>query len=584
MSVSGPAPKAIAPIRDLRRASEIVQILVRHGYGSLLRPDRLGEVAPAAGEAAPSPAPAADQAERVKRLLEDLGPTFIKLGQILSTRPDVVPEPVARALQKLQDQARPLTEQDIRAAIQAELGRPANEVFIEFDPTPIATASIAQVHRAKLLHEGAPRDVVVKVQRPGIQERMLADLSLLRWLSYVLEGTIEEVSAYEPSQIVDQFEAVLRQELDFHHELRNIERARKNFAARADLLAVPEPFPAASSARVLTMERLDGRKITVAAQEPGCDKDALIHKLLDVTYQQVFEDGFFHGDPHPGNILVLRDPQQDGGGAGRLGAIDYGLWGTLTQAQQDVLVELLVSIAFKSPQTMTRLALKVGQPPPNFDRSRFEGEVAALMDRYVGVELADLSAGGLIADAVDVIRRHRIRIPPEFAVLARATATLEGVLRAIYPKFDFQALTLPYVKRLLMRRLDVERLGPEAVALLLGLRAFVTEVPSQLDQLLRDLSTGRFQVSVRPESLEKLETAQRVQGVRQVLAGLGATAFLAAAITSLHPDPMRVAGVPLVPAVAVVLGVVALFWLVVTFVFPDGPKRITLGPLLGRRP
>ncbi|MCO5169640.1 MAG: AarF/UbiB family protein [Planctomycetes bacterium] len=571
-------PGTPAPIRDLRRASEIVQVLVRHGYGYLLRRDRLGEAAPPPGavEAAP-PAPATAQAaaERIKRLLEDLGPTFIKLGQIISTRPDVVPEPVAQALATLQDAAQPLDLASVEAVIHAELGRPAAEVFVEFDPAPIATASIAQVHRARLQTDAGERDVVVKVQRPGIQERMHADLSLLRWLAWVLEGTIEEVSAYSPTTILEHFEAVLREELDFRHELGNLERAREHFAARPDLLVVPEPFRAASSGRVLVMERLDGRKITVAAREPGCDREALVRKVLDTTYKQVFEDGFFHGDPHPGNILVLGD--------GRIGMIDYGVWGRLSEAQQDVLIELLVSIAFKSPPTMTRLALRVGQPPPSFDRAAFEAEVGALMDRYVGVRLADVSAGGLIADAVDVIRRHRIRIPPEFAVLSRATATLEGVLRGIDPGFDFQAVALPYVKRLLLRRLDVERLGPEAVALLLGLRAFVTEVPTQIDQLLRDLSTGRFQVSVRPDSLASLETAQRVQGVRQVCAVLAATAFVCAAVTSLDPAPITLHGAPVAPIVGVALGLLALWWLALTFLMPHGLRRIHLGAFLGRR-
>ncbi len=571
------APARPAPIRDLRRATEIVQILAAHGFGYLLRRDRLGEVdlPPSLDAGAPVAPPGVPAADRVRKLLEDLGPTFIKLGQILSTRPDILPASFAEAMKRLQDRAPRLELSSVLEAVKAELGRPAEEVFERFDPEPIATASIAQVHRALLRDGDALRDVVVKVQRPGIQQRMLADLSLLRWLSFVLEGTIEEVSAYSPSSIVDQFEAALREELDFTHELANLERARANFAGRPDLLVVPEPFPAASSGRVLTMERLEGKKITLAAADPGCDREALVGRVIDATYKQVFEDGFFHGDPHPGNILVLPD--------GRIGMIDYGAWGRLNEAQQDVLVELLIAIALKSPPTMTRLALRVGQPPAGFDRAKFEAEVGELMDRYVGVELSRLSAGSLIGDAVDVIRRHRIRIPPEFAVVARATATLEGVLREIYPAFDFQALTLPYVKRLFARRFDAQRLGPEAVALMLGLRAFVNEVPTQIDQLLRDLSAGRFQVSVRADSLQGLEAAQRVQGVRIALSILGATAFLCAAITSLHPDPLRLRGVAVVPAVCVGLGLLALWWLVVTLLFPSGPRRVRLGALLGRR-
>ncbi len=575
------ATVAPAPIRDLRRASEIVRIVARHGFGWVLRRDRLDEVGLApetASAASPAAPPQRPLGERVRELLEDLGPTFIKLGQILSTRPDIVPDAMAEALERLQDGAPRLTLEAVRQVIASELGKPVEEVFTRFDPEPLATASIAQVHRARV-RRSAPDggvvelEVVVKVQRPGIQELMRADLSLLRWLARAAEGTIEEASAYAPTTIVDQFEAVLREELDFRHELGNLERARANFAARGDLLVVPLVVPEASSERVLVMEFLAGRKVTEAAKEQ--DPEQILRRIVEITFQQVFEDGFFHGDPHPGNILILKD--------GRVGMIDYGLWGRLSASQQDALIDLLAAIAFKSPPTMTRLALRVGQAPPGFDRSLFEREVRELMDRYVGVSLAQLSSGSLIGDAVDVIRRHRIQIPPEFAVLARATATLEGVLREVYPAFDLQALALPYVKTLLLRRFDLERAGPEAMALLLGVRDFVTEVPGQIDQLLRDLSTGRFQVSVRPESFQPLDTAQRVQGLRQVLTTLAAADILAAAIASLQPDPIAVRGVPVIPIVALLLSLLCLVGLVLTFAFPNGLRRIRLGALLGRR-
>jgi ubiquinone biosynthesis protein len=563
-----------APIRDLRRASEIVRTLAKHGFAALLRRDRLEDVE-VPPDAVPAPQDGVAVAERVRKLLEELGPTFIKMGQILSTRPDFVPGPMLSALKTLQDDAPKLTLAEVRSMIEAELGKPADQVFASFDPEPLATASIAQVHRARLLVDGVERDVVVKVQRPGIKERMLADLSLLRWLSRALEGTIEEVSAYEPTQIVDQFERALKEELDFRHELKNILRARANFAAHEALLQVPEPFPQASAERVLVMERLTGIKVSATKGKKEYDPETLLHRIIEITYKQVFEDGFFHGDPHPGNILVQPD--------GRIGMIDYGLWGRLTEAQQETLVELLLAITLKSPSTMTRLALRVGQPPAGFDRARFEDEIRELLDRYVGVPLEGLSAGNLIGDAVDVIRRHRIRIPPEFAVLARATATLEGVLREIYPNFDFQRIVLPYVKRLLSRRFDVARMGPELMSLLLGVRGFVNDVPGQIDQLLRDLSTGRFRVSIDPESLRGLETAERVQSLRQALTGLAAVAFLSAAVTSLDPTPLIAWELPIVPVVAVALGALLVWGLILTFVFPHGLRRIRLGALLGRR-
>lgn len=556
------------PIRDLRRAGEIVRLVAAHGFGYLLHRERIPEIE------VPEDSPAAlgkPTEERLRELLEALGPTFIKLGQILSTRPDVLPPAMAHALKALQDGALPVPLEDIHAQIRAELGRPAQDLFLEFDPDPIASASIAQVHRARLDTETGPRDVVIKVQRPGIHDQMLADLSLLRWLAWVLEGTIEEVSAYSPSAVVEQFELALKEELDFQHEMSNLLRARANFAERPDLLVVPEPFPDVSSGRVIVMACLDGCKVTAAKE---ADPHGLASRVVDVTFKQIFEDGFFHGDPHPGNILVLSD--------GRIGMIDYGVWGRLTRPQQDVLVELLMAIVFKSPPILARLAFRVGKPPASFDREAFEGEVGSLMDRYVGVELNQVSAGSLIGDAVDVIRRHRIQIPPEFALLLRATATLEGVLREVYPSFDLQALALPYMHRLIGHRFNLERLGPEAVALLLGLRAFVTEVPSQIDQLLRDLSAGRFQVNLGGESLREAVIAQQTLGVRQVLAILAGAGLLSASVLTLHPNLPVAWGVPILSLVALAISIFATGGLVLTFLFPSGLRRIRLRTFLPR--
>lgn len=553
------------PIRDLRRTGEIVRLLAAHGFGYLLRRERLQDLELPQDSSSDKPFEV-----RVRELLEALGPTFIKLGQILSTRPDVLPPEVSKALQTLQDGAPQVPLAEIHAQIEEELGRPTQEIFAEFNPEPLATASIAQVHRARLETESGLRDVVVKVQRPGIRDQMIADLSLLRWLAWALEGTIEEVSAYSPSSVVEQFESALREELDFHHERANLERARANFALRPDLLVVPEPFPEVSSERVLVMEQLHGVKVTMAESDPH----QLVSRVVETTFKQVFEDGFFHGDPHPGNILVLED--------GRIGMIDYGVWGRLSRAQQDVLVELLLAIVFKNPPTMSRLVTRIGQPPAGFDRAAFESEVGELMEQYVGVGLNELAAGSLIGDAVDVIRRHRIQIPPEFAVLSRATATLEGVLREIYPNFDLQALALPYMHRLVSRRFDLERMGPEAMALVLGLRAFVTEVPVQIDQLLRDLSMGRFQVNLTEGSLTNLEAAARMQGLRVSLSVLAGASLMAAAVLFLKPEQPSLWGLPLLPLGALGGHFLALFGLALTFVFPNGFQRIRLKTLLPR--
>lgn len=571
MSPSAAAKKALAPLKDLKRATEIFQILAQHGFGYLLNSNALAAVPGVKTGEADEKVKGLPFAERVRAVLEALGPTFVKLGQILSTRADIVPDDVARALKALQDRAEPISFDTVRKVIEEELGRPIEELYESFEKEPLATASIAQVHKAVLLREGVPTKVVVKVQRPGIREKMRADLSLLYWLARFFEGTIEEVSAYSPTVVVEEFERAIEEELDFIHERQNIDRARKNFANHPELLVVPEPFPDRSSSRVLTMTFLDGIKITDTRGNPRYDHEKLWRNLVEMSYLAVFEHGFFHGDPHPGNLLVLAD--------NRIGLIDYGLYGHLTKEQQDLLVQWLAAIGLKSPAGLARLTLKVGQPPPGFDRLAYERDIARLMDKYVGKEIRELDSASIITDSVEVIRRHRIKLPTDFAVLARATATLEGVVRQINPEMDFQKLVLPYVQRLMLKRLDISGTGPEAMGLLLGMQDFVREVPSQINQLLLDLSTGRFQVGVQGEKLDDLTVTGSTHGVRIVLAVLAAAFVISAAIT-VAPFTYTLYRVPVVPVVLLFAFFFTLGALTTTFMFPKGLRKIRLSKLL----
>jgi ubiquinone biosynthesis protein len=563
--------RAPGPVADLVRATEIVRILGAHGFGALL--DRTVLATLGVSTAPDEGVRDLPMAERVRRVLEALGPTFVKLGQVLSTRADVVPEEFVAALQALQDRAPQFTFATVKKVIQDELGRPLEELFSSFSEVPLATASIAQVHRATIVRDGKTIEVVAKVQRPGIRQTMRSDLSLLYWLGRLLERTIEEVSSYSPTAIVEQFERAVEEELDFVHERHNLERARKNFEKRRDLVEVPEPFQELSTSKVLTMSYLDGVKITDVRDDPKYDKAALKDRLVESAFQQVFEDGFFHGDPHPGNVLVLSD--------GRLGLIDHGLWGHITPEQQDILLHWLTAIALKSPSTLARLTLRIGKVPSGFDRARYERDVRALMDKYVGVELNSVDTSSVISDSIEVIRRHRIQLPPDFAVLARATATLEGIVRYLYPDLDFQALILPYVQRLVWRRFDLSRAGPEAMSLFLGMQDFVNEVPGQINQLLLDLSAGRFRVGLQGEALDELAFVGRLHSTRTVLAVMAGAFVLAAAIT-LAPFSTRyeLLQVPIVPLLFV-LGSFGIFWaLTLTFMFPKGLRKIRLSRLM----
>lgn len=564
-----PPSTRIAPFKDIGRAAEIVQTLIGYGFGTILNKPVLEEVHVEGGEVR-SELQDLPRAIRMRRMLEELGPTFIKAGQILSTRADIVPAEYVKALQSLQDETDPLPFEVIKTAVEAELDAPLEELFESFEERSLATASIAQVHRATYkTPEGEVVDVAVKVQRPKIRETMEADLSLCYWLARLLEGTIEEVSAYTPTAIVEQFERAVFEELDFLNERKNLERARKSFASRPELLEVPKAYPARSSSKVLTMAYLDGRKITAVKDDEDWDRPALMERLVETAFKQVFEDGWFHGDPHPGNILILAD--------GRLGMVDHGLWGHISSEQQEILLQWLTAIALKSPSTLARLTLRVGEPPSGFDRLAYERDIRTLMDRYVGVELDALSSASVITDSVEVIRRHRIKLPPDFAVLARATATLEGIVRELYPDMDFQEVIYPYVQKLLFSRFDPSRAGPEAMALILGLQTFVNEVPSQINQLLNDASAGRFQVGITGEPIEDLAAVGKTLGVRVSLSIVASSLLLGGVLSMAQAfDGATIWGIPTVPLLALIAASVCLWGVWLTFLFPKGPQKIRL--------
>ncbi|MBL4849321.1 MAG: AarF/ABC1/UbiB kinase family protein [Planctomycetes bacterium] len=564
-----PTSTRLAPFKDLGRAAEIVQTLIGYGFGTVLNKPVLEGVHVEGGEAR-SEVRDLPRAIRLRKMLEELGPTFIKAGQILSTRADIVPAEYVSALKDLQDKTEALPYETIKTAVEAELGAPLAELFETFDERSLATASIAQVHRATYRDEdGDVVEVAVKVQRPEIRETMEADLSLCYWLARLLEGTIEEVSAYTPTAIVEQFERAVFEELDFINERKNLERARESFSSRPELLVVPRAYPERSSSKVLTMAYLDGRRITEVQNDEDWDRPALLDRLVETAFKQVFEDGWFHGDPHPGNILILGD--------GRLGMIDHGLWGHISSEQQEILLQWLTAIALKSPSTLARLTLRVGQPPPGFDRLLYERDIRILMDRYVGVELDAVSSASVITDSVEVVRRHRIKLPPDFAVLARATATLEGIVRELYPDLDFQEVIYPYIQKLLFNRFDPSRAGPEAMALILGLQTFVNEVPSQINQLLNDATAGRFQVGVTGEPLRDLAAVGKTLGVRLSLSIVGSSLLLAGVLTMAQAfDGETIWGVPTIPLLALLAGGSCMWGVWLTFLFPKGLQKIRL--------
>jgi ubiquinone biosynthesis protein len=533
--------------QDLNRLRQIAAVVAKHGFGAYLERARLADLVPGAprGDALP---PTHDRrtAARFRTMLAELGPTFTKLGQLLSTRPDVLPGAWVDELEALQDDCPPLPARDIRAAIERGLGRPIDELFASLEEAPLASASIAQVHLA-ITHAG--ERVVVKVQRPDIRDRIESDLALLDYLAKLLEAVIEETSLYTPSHVIEEFDRTIHEELDFSNEARNA-RAMREAAEGRDFLVIPRVHDELSSATVLTLDYVDGTHLSDLGPGSGLDPEAVAKNIIEAAFRQLFEDGLFHGDPHPGNILVLP--------GNKIALLDFGLVGRLTRAQQEALVTLIVAVALRDPDTVARVLNRIGVPDARAPIADFREDIRVILDRYLGLKLDEIRTATLLRDLLDLAVRHRIRIPKEYAVLAKASITIEGLIRKLHPKLDVLEVGLPYAKELLLSRFNPQDASGALMKSLLKLQSLAEDVPGQLSQILVDLEGGKFRVNVHSDAIDRIGGHVRALGVMLFL-GLLAAGFSVAGVVVLASDGHRGLGLLSLAAAGLLCAAAALY-------------------------
>jgi ubiquinone biosynthesis protein len=564
----------IQAVKDLQRLREITSVVARHGFGELLDRSRIWE-ALGRREKAERLDPAAQRASSARRFrdtLAELGPTFIKLGQILSSRPDILPPDFIAELSTLQDRAAPMPLDLVLSLIDqglSGLGPHARTQFERIDPEPLASASIAQVHCARLKPAPGQAEgerVVVKVQRPGIEQQIRSDTDLLFYLARFLEGVIEETGIYTPTGIVTEFRNAMLTELDFENEARNIAEFARNHRDRA-YVAIPSLHANLSSRTVLTMGELVGVKMSEVLREPSrWDCKLLARQILDASFHQLFTDGLFHGDPHPGNVLVLE--------GNRLGLLDFGLVGRMHKGMQESIILLVLAISLKDPDTVARLLYKAGIPDQRIDLHRFRADIGDLLDNYLGIKLSEIDSGTLLTDLVDLALKYKIKIPKEYAVLSKAAATTEGLLRVLDPDLDVVEAALPYAKRLLFERYNPTSMSGGLLRLLLQLQGFLQDTPQQLSQILMDLEGGKFSVHVRNEELQKVNGSLKALGI-VVFMSTVASALIVGAFTLVGRSPPEQGGGTTWPVPALVgLALAAmLFGAVLTWTLLSGRLR-----------
>lgn len=489
-------------LQDLGRAKDISTVLGRHGFGALgallSSPHRSSTPVDATETIRELARP--DRGKRVLRVFEELGPTFIKFGQILSTRPDILPQDIIDELQSLQDRVPPMSWVEAEAVLTEELGMPPSEAFRSIETEALASASIAQVHRA-ILKNG--REAAVKIQRPNIVPQIRSDLHILHFIARRMLAIMPELDLMDPIGIVTEFDKALSLELNFSHERSHILRFRQNFADFPGVI-IPRVYDEFSTERVLTMEYIRGYKATEAEAHLDVDAAELAPRMMRALFKMIFEDGYFHGDLHPGNVLIQPD--------GTIGLIDFGLVGKLSERQRNNILDILIGISRRDYALVARVFYDIGVklPGQTYHYQRFEDDVVALMETHIGDKnISELNIGAFFGDIVSGAIRHRIKMPPTYTMVFKALMTVEGMGKSLAPDINFVEEATPFVRDILLERYSPTRMLRDAVDLFSSTARFMRDVPATAAQVLEDTARGSLTVRVRSTELEAMMRAQQ---------------------------------------------------------------------------
>jgi ubiquinone biosynthesis protein len=486
-------------------------------------------------------------------MLDELGPTFVKFGQLLSTRPDVVPPDIVAELRKLQDDVSPIPFEQVARVVEDDLGLTVERAFLTFEETPVAAASIGQVHRATLPNG---EDVVVKVQRPDAPRQIESDLQLLRSTVRLARERVRALDFIDPEALVDEFARSIRQELDYLQEARNAEAFRRNFAGD-ERVVVPRVWWRYTTGRVLTLERLEGvqiRDVDVSGW-PDEERRELAYRMTDAWMTMIFRHGFFHGDPHPANILLLED--------GRLGLVDFGLAGRLTDEDMARLTRLFVDAATENVAALPRRLADLGVQYPKEREDELRSRLEELYYRYYGSRLSEIDPIEVIREAFGLIYAMNLRLPTRFVVLDKAIATLGSVGAELYPEFNVFEVAKPYAKQLMAERLSPSRLMLRAQREARELAGVARDLPYQLHDVLEDVRTGRLSVNIDNPGIDELDSTLH-HAVNRIVVGVVVAGGLVGSsiVGALATEGPQVIGLHLLSFVGFMLSGVFGLWLI----------------------
>jgi ubiquinone biosynthesis protein len=544
--------------RNIGRISEIAQVAVKHGFGYFLETHRLTDLLPwRAKKPFPEGTPS-QRGQHLREMLDELGPTFVKFGQLLSTRPDVVPPDIVSELRSLQDDVRPFSFDQVQQAVETELGLPIDRLFLEFSELPLAAASIGQVHRA-VLPNG--HQVAVKVQRPDAPRQIEADLALLYQAARIAKERVRALDFIDTRGIVDEFARSIRQELDYRHEGRNAETFRRNFAGHPHV-RIPKVYWTYTRTQVLTLEFLEGTQfVDIDSTDYSLEeRRRLAYLMTEAWMTMIFRHGFFHADPHPANILVLE--QRD-----CIGLVDFGLSGTLTDEDMSKLTRLFIDAANENVDVLPR---RLGELGVRYDRARedeFRAELRELFYRYYGASLSEIDPIQVIREAFQLIYSLNLRLPTRFVLLDKSIATLGSVGIELYPDFNVFEVAKPYARGLMLGRFTPQRVLSRARKEGWQLAQIAYDIPYQVHDFLEEVRDGQIEVGFVHKGLD--EFMQRLDiGVNRLVVALVVVGGLigSALIGTFATGGPQFRGVNVLSFIGFVLSGVLGIWLLVAII------------------